>query len=51
MSRIGSPGINRNQLVSFQLQFTILKRLGGEKAVRNLAGEKPAPELIDGLRR
>ena len=30
---------------------TILQRLCNEKAVRNLAGEKPAPEIIDGRRR
>jgi|GraSoiStandDraft_41_1057321.scaffolds.fasta_scaffold189354_3 hypothetical protein len=51
MSRVGSPGIHRDKLMSFELQFTILKRLCNEKAVRNLAGEKPAPEIINGRRR
>ena len=48
MSRVGAPGIHRGKLVSFEPQFTVLKRLCNEKAVRNLAGEKPAPEIIDG---
>ena len=48
MSRVGSSGIHRDKLVSFELQFTALDRLCNQKAVRNLAGEKPAPEIIDG---
>ena len=50
MSRVGAPGIHRGKLVSFETQFTILKRLCSEEAVRNLAGEKSAPEIIDGRR-
>src|ERR1700731_3466542 len=51
MSRVGSPCAHRDKLVLLELQFTVLKRLRNEKAVRNLAGEKPAPEIIDGRRR
>ena len=51
MSRVGSLSIPRDKTMSFELQFTMLERLRNKKAVRNLAGEKPAPEIIDGRRR
>jgi hypothetical protein len=47
VSRIGPAGIHRYKLVPFQLQLIVFERLGNQQAVRNLAGEKPAPEVVD----
>ena len=51
VSRIGSPRINRDKLVPLQLQIVSFERLGNQKAVRNLAGKKPTPEVVDPGRR
>ena len=51
MSRVGSPCVHRDKLVLLQLQLVAFERLGNQQTVRNLAGEKPPPEVIDPRRR
>ena len=45
VSRIGPPRVHRDKLVALQLQ--IFERFGNHQPVRNLAGEKPTPEVLD----
>ena len=45
--RIGSPRVYRYKLVPLQLQIVSFERLGNQKAVRNFAGKKPTPEVVD----
>jgi hypothetical protein len=47
VSRVGPPGIQRDELVSFQLQLIVFERLGNQNAVRNIPGKKPTPEVVD----
>src|SRR5271156_6835780 len=47
VSRIGSPRINWDELEPLQLQIVSFERLSNQKAVRNIAGKKATPEVVD----
>ena len=51
VSRIGSPRINRDKLAPLQLQIVSFERLSNQKAVRNIAGKRRTPEVVDPGRR
>src|SRR4029077_15526769 len=51
VSRIGSPRIDRDKLAPLQLQLVSFERLSNQKAVRNIAGKKATPEVVDPGRR